>query len=161
LELKIDGIKVRYIVAGEGKDILLLHGWGGSIESFLPVFNSLKKYTELNPSFKYRIWSMDLPGFGQSDVPPQNWGSFEYAEFVKKFLDNFTIDKIILIGHSFGGRISIILASKYKTLVDKLILIDSAGIIPKRTIKYYTKVYSYKIVKNILKTFINLGKKER
>lgn len=154
MEVNIKGLKIRYIVEGEGKDILLLHGWGGSIESFLPVFNSLKNYIGEKGNFNYRIWCLDLPGFGKSQIPSDNWGSYEYANFVKSFLDHFNIKKVILIGHSFGGRLSIILGAKYVDLVEKIILIDSAGIIPKRGLDYYIKVCLYKILKSFFLFFI-------
>lgn len=161
MEAIIRNLKIRYMVKGEGKNILLLHGWGGSIESFLPVFNSLYIYSKYNINFKYKIWIMDLPGFGSSQIPPDIWGSYDYAEFVKDFLLHFKIDKVVLIGHSFGGRLSIILAAKYKNLVEKIVLIDSAGLIPKRGIRYYFKVYLYKFFKFIFKKLFKDDEKIR
>ena len=75
---------------------------------------------------------------------------------VEKFCKKLNIENPILIGHSFGGRISILFSSRNQT--NKVMLVDSAGIVPKRTLKYHIKVRSYKIYKKLLPLFV--GKKE-
>lgn len=137
---------------GIGNTVLLLHGWGGSIQTMLPIANMLKD--------KCRVITLDLPGFGESDVPETPWNSYDYAECIKKFINLLNLDKIVLFGHSHGGRISIILSSKFN-FVNKLILIDSAGIIPKRKLKYYIKVYSFKLLKKIYIAFSFGNSKEQ
>lgn len=144
MHINIDGLNINYIDEGTGNAVLLLHGWGGSIQTMKPIINILNG--------KCRVIALDLPGFGQSDMPDQPWNSFDYAECIKKFIDKLAVNNLILFGHSHGGRISIILASKYN-FVKKLILIDSAGIIPKRKLKYYLKIYSFKLMKKIYVTF--------
>ena len=62
-----------------------------------------------------------------------------------------------MLGHSFGGRVGILYSSRHHD-VDKLILVDAAGIKPKRSAKYYLKVYSFKLMKRWL--YLTLGKKE-
>ena len=74
-----------------------------------------------------------------------------YARIVKKFLESMDVKKAVFIGHSFGGKLSIIFGSKYPECVEKIVLIDSAGLIPKRGIKYYFKVYSFKTLRFIYK----------
>lgn len=140
MQIEIDGLKINYIDEGIGITILLLHGWGGSIETMLPIHNFLKQ--------KCRVIVPDLPGFGMSDKPPYPYNSYDYAKIIDKFIEKLELNNIILFGHSHGGRISIILSSE-KSYVKKLILIDSAGIIPKRSFKYYFKVYSFKLMKKI------------
>ncbi len=140
MKIDIDGININYIDEGEGKTVLLLHGWGCSIQTMMPVFNILKD--------KFRVIIVDLPGFGESDIPKIPWDSYDYAESIYKFIEKLNINVSIIFGHSHGGRISIILSSKYN-IPDKLILIDSAGIIPKRSAKYYIKVYWFKFLKRI------------
>jgi pimeloyl-ACP methyl ester carboxylesterase len=110
----------------------------------LPIFNILKD--------KFRVVTLDLPGFGKSDIPKEPWDSYDYAECINKFIEKMNLNEIILFGHSHGGRVAIILASKYN-FVKKLILIDSAGIIPKRKAKYYIKVYWFKMLK---KTYLSV-----
>ena len=135
----INNLNVSYQVAGKGDVVLLLHGWGGEAASFQPVFEWLAQ--------SHKVYALDLPGFGKSQVPPTAWDSSDYARFVTAFLEKFSIPKAHLIGHSFGGRISIILSAEHPEKVDKLILVDSAGIRPRRTAKYYFRVGIAKIGK--------------
>jgi len=153
LQINIDRLNINYIDEGNGRNVLLLHGWGANIQTMMPIFNILKD--------KCRVVALDLPGFGESDIPDKPWDSFDYAEFIKKFIDKIGIKDIILFGHSHGGRISIILSSKYDNLIKKLILIDSAGLIPKRQLKYYFKVYSFKFLKLMYTTFSTGDSKDK
>lgn len=141
--INIQGLDLNYIVEGEGTPIVILHGWGCNIDTVRPIINILNE--------KYKVYSLDLPGFGESQEPSDVIGSFEYAEIVREFLNKMNINKATFIGHSFGGKISIIMGSKYPELVDKIVLIDSAGLIPKRGPKYYIKVYSFKTLRYIYK----------
>ena len=131
-QLILNNLKISYQVAGNGKVVLLLHGWGGEAASFQPVFEWLAQ--------SHKVYALDLPGFGKSQMPPTAWSTSDYAQFVAAFLEKIDIPKTHLIGHSFGGRISIILSAEYPEKVDKLILVDSAGIKPPRTMKYYFRV---------------------
>ena len=137
----IDGININYEVFGEGKDVLVLHGWGAEIRAIKPVADAL--------SAKFKVWLLDLPGHGESDLPPEDWDVYSYADFVKKVTDELGIINPILIGHSFGGRLSIILAAKKLLNPPKIMLVDSAGIKPKRGMDYYLKVYTYKMMKRV------------
>lgn len=139
--LKIENMDIFYKIAGKGKKVILLHGWGGNSNSFLPVFNYL--------STKYCVYSIDFPGFGQSTVPDRPIGVGEYKSILLKFLDALNIDKACLVGHSFGGRVSIMLAAEHPERVDKVVLVDSAGILPKRAFKYYFRVYKFKLMKKL------------
>ena len=153
MKINIDDLSINYLQSGSGQDVLLLHGWGCSIETMMPIFNILKD--------DFRVTVIDLPGFGDSSIPQKVFNSFDYADAIKKFIDALSLSNIILFGHSHGGRISIILASSYKNLINKLILIDSSGIIPKRTINYYVKVYSFKVLKKIYLFFVPKNRKEQ
>ena len=140
---EINGLNINYIIEGEGKPIIVLHGWGANINTVLSIVNALKD--------RYKVYAIDLPGFGKSQEPQEVIGSFEYAEIICKFMEKEKIEKASFIGHSFGGKLSIILGSKYPELVNKIVLIDSAGLIPKRGPKYYIKVYSFKALRFIYK----------
>lgn len=140
---EINGLNINYIIEGEGKPIIVLHGWGANINTVLSIVNALKD--------RYKVYAIDLPGFGKSQEPQEVIGSFEYAEIISKFMEKEKIEKASFIGHSFGGKLSIILGSKYPELVNKIVLIDSAGLIPKRGPKYYIKVYSFKALRFIYK----------
>jgi pimeloyl-ACP methyl ester carboxylesterase len=119
-QIVIEGLLTNYQVFGDAKEtFLILPGWRRSIEEWVPVAKSL--------SDKYKVILLDLPGFGLTALSKSTFGVFEYADFVRQFLDKLKIDKCVLLGHSFGGRLGIVLASKGR-IVDKLILVDSAGI---------------------------------
>lgn len=112
----IKGVDINYIDYGEGKKtIVLLHGWGQNIDMMKPVGDQLQK--------KYRIVILDLPGFGQTDEPNDVWTMYDYAAAVNLFLKELKIKNPILVGHSFGGKISLIYASNYD--VEKLVLFGS------------------------------------
>ncbi len=114
---KYKGIKVNYKDFGQ-KDkspIVYLHGWGQNIAMMEPI---AKPFTET-----HRLVILDLPGFGNSDEPEEAWDLEEYVNMLKALLDYLGIKKPNLIGHSFGGKISILYASKYDT--ERLILLSS------------------------------------
>jgi pimeloyl-ACP methyl ester carboxylesterase len=124
--LEIDGLRVRYRLDGEGPSVCLLHGWGGAIESWTPVYDELRR--------AYAVHAFDLPGFGESGLPPRPWGSADYAQLTLKAMDQLKVEKAHLIGHSFGGQVSIRLAATHPERVDKLVLVCSAGIRRRRTL---------------------------
>ncbi len=105
---KIKDININYIDYGEGKDtIVLLHGWGQNIEMMKPIGDKLSK--------NFRIIIVDLPGFGLSEEPKSIWSVYDYVEAIKDLLKELKVTNPIMIGHSFGGKISLAYASKYKT----------------------------------------------
>lgn len=140
--IDINHLKINYTESGQGNPVVLLHGWGGSVKSFEVVHNYLKNHC--------KVYSIDLPGFGQSEEPPFPWDLSNYSDLVEQFLTQLQITNPILIGHSFGGRIIIKLAGEKRFPMKKIILVDSAGVKPKRTFKYYYKVYTYKLIKKTL-----------
>lgn len=116
MKQSVKGVDINYIDYGEGENtVVLLHGWGQNIEMMKPVGDKLKKNN--------RIIIVDLPGFGESDEPKDIWTMYDYADCIKELLDILEIENPIMIGHSFGGKISLIYASRYTT--KKLILFGS------------------------------------
>ena len=112
----IKNVDINYIDSGEGDNtIVLLHGWGQNIQMMQPVGDRFKKNN--------RVIILDLPGFGQSEEPKEVWSLYDYVDCVHQLLDDLKIKNPVLIGHSFGGKISLIYASKYD--VKKLILFGS------------------------------------
>ena len=144
MEYKYKNIKVNINVQGEGDPILLLHGWGCSNEIFRDIQQVLSQ--------SYTTYNFDFPGFGASDEPETVWGTEEYTAMVEQFVKDNNINSPALIGHSFGGRISIIYASRNS--VSRVVLVDAAGIKPKRPFKYYWKVYTFKALKWLCNTFL-------
>jgi pimeloyl-ACP methyl ester carboxylesterase len=102
-------------------NILILHGWGKGAQPY----GALKHLLE---DRGYNVYLFDLPGFGQADPPPAVWNLDDYVEFIVNFLRTENLSKIIIIGHSFGGRIAIKLAYLYPDILDGLILMSAAGI---------------------------------
>lgn len=138
--IDIDNVNVHYKASGEGKDVLLLHGWGTNLDTFASVHSLLEK--------NFRVYSIDFPGFGESEEPKEPWDVGKYTEFLAKFIEKQGITNPILIGHSFGCRVITKYAHNHD--VHKIIFTGGAGIKPKRKLDYYIKVYTYKFVKKLL-----------
>src|SRR5690242_8775526 len=117
----IDGLTIANEVIGDGPPVLLLHGWMCRIENMQQVGQELAK-------LGYRVYIIDLPGFGRSTLPLDAWGVPEYARLVAHYLDHLNLKSVHLIGHSFGGRVSIVLGADYPDYVNKIVLADSAGV---------------------------------
>lgn len=128
----LDGMDIYYRQIGDqGMPIILLHGWGVSSGKYSVtaefLSQAIKKETQ--------IYIPDMPGFGKSDDPQSVWSVIDYAEFAKKFADHFSLKTCILIGHSFGGRVAIKLATMNPERIRVLILTGAAGIKKPLTIK--------------------------
>lgn len=139
MKKKIMNVNVNYTFSDIGADItmVLLHGWGQNIEMMNPIANKYLEY--------FNILILDLPGFGESDEPSEVWSVFDYVECVRTLIESLKIKKIILIGHSFGGKISLVYSSKYK--VEKMICLASPYC--KEIKKLPLKNRIYKKIKNI------------
>ena len=144
MQMTIEGLKINYIVRGEGRTVLLLHGWGACIGSFAPVTEELAHHR--------KVYALDFPGFGESDMPAEPMTVADYARFTAKFIEEADIRGTDVICHIFGGRVTIVLAATRPELVGRLIFTDAAGLRKKRTVRYYTKVYGYKLMKRCAKS---------
>ena len=144
LNITINNLNINYISEGEGEAIVLLHGWGSNITLFESMINVLKT--------KYRVIAPDMPGFGASDEPPCAWSVSDYVDFLVEFLDKLDIKKAAFLGHSFGGRVIIKLFENGNPPIEitKIILADSAGVKPKKTLKQKVKIKTYKMGKKVL-----------
>lgn len=138
--IKILGLNIHYTVQGEGAPLILMHGWGCNLTTLASV--------EKVAVETHKVINIDFPGFGLSQEPNQVWGVEEYTQLIEQLLKVENIETPSLLGHSFGGRVGILYASRNK--VDKLILVDAAGVKPRRSLKYYLKVYSYKLGKRVM-----------
>lgn len=117
----IDGLRTGSCVVGDGRPVVALHGWSGSVKSFWPVAERLAP-------LGYTVHLIDLPGFGQSDLPPQVWGVEDYQRFVLAYLDDRQIERAGILGHSFGGRVGLMLAAEHPERVTRMVLADAAGL---------------------------------
>lgn len=118
--MDVGGHEVRVLDAGRGRPVVILHGWGGRIESMTPVLTCL--------SVSFRVIAVDLPGFGDSPVPGEAWGTPDYAAFVRDLLVALGVDKAHFVGHSFGAKTSLCIAGTYPSLVDRLVVVGSSGL---------------------------------
>lgn len=116
----VGGHDVRVLRRGEGDPVVVLHGWGGRIESMAPVINCLRPALE--------VVAMDLPGFGESPAPRGVWGTADYAQFVVDVLGDLGIERAHFVGHSFGAKTSLYLAATHAEVVDKLVVVGSSGL---------------------------------
>ncbi|MFZ4828311.1 MAG: alpha/beta fold hydrolase [Phototrophicaceae bacterium] len=117
----LSGITTRYLVMGEGLDVILLHGWGANLNLMLPLAQQLQP-------LGYRTHLLDLPGFGESGLPPQAWSVHNYAQHVLAYMAHQNLERVHLFGHSFGGRISIVLGANHEHHIGKIVLCDAAGV---------------------------------
>lgn len=153
MQKEVMGTTINYAYQDKGKDITLvfLHGWGQNIEMMNPLS---ERYEEF-----YNTLVIDLPGFGKSAEPKEPWSVYEYSHAIKKLVDSLGIKKTILIGHSFGGKIALVYASKYKT--EKLVCFGSPYCkelkklpLKNRIYKRMKKIFFLKWLANLMKNFI-------
>jgi pimeloyl-ACP methyl ester carboxylesterase len=143
MQTVIDSILINYEILGaKNKNvILILHGWQNSLKNWENVAKNLSK--------NHLVILMDMPGFGNSSMPKNRvFDTYDYAEIVNKFIDKFELEKLTLIGHSFGGKTSVIAASN-NPKIKKLILVDSSGI-KEYSFMVSSKIFLSKLFKNIL-----------
>lgn len=141
MKITIKGKQVNYEVEGQGKEIILLPGWLCNYKALAPIANHLKQH--------FKVYSVDVVGFGESELPEQPLTTDDYGDWLKELIEQLHIKEPILIGHSHGGRMAINYAGRRLGNIKKMILIDAAGVKPKRKPAYYFKVYTYKFLKKI------------
>jgi pimeloyl-ACP methyl ester carboxylesterase len=116
---EVDGLRLQFRVRGlpSGEGLLMLHGWGQNSLSFMSAASALEQ--------KYRLLTPDLPGFGFSEAPKEAWGSAEYARVVASLPTAAGFESVNVLGHSFGGKVALALATAYPELVKKLVIVAS------------------------------------
>lgn len=151
MEITIDGIKVNYIDEGTGDTVVFLQGWGTNLDIYKKVIDKLKQNN--------RIVALDFPGFGKSPEPPFAWDVNDYTDFTIRFIEKLKLNNIVLMGHSFGGRVTIRLMNKKnkKFKVKKIVLLDSAGIKAKVSTKKKVRQVWFKTCKKFFGS--SVGKK--
>lgn len=148
----IEGLRVAYSESGpaDAPKVLLMHGWGCDHTTLASIQRQLEG--------RLHVYSIDFPGFGESQEPPAVWGVEDYTRLTEKFIAAMGSDIGILLGHSFGGRVGILLSSRNP--IRKLVLVDAAGVKPRRSLLYYYKVYSYKLAKRLYRLVLGAKKAE-
>lgn len=152
-EITLEGLRFHYTDSVDGdKTIILMHGWGCN-------HTTLASIERIALSCGYRVINVDFPGFGDSQEPTEVWGVEMYTRGIEQLVKELGINAPTLLGHSFGGRVGILYASRNN--VDKMVLVDAAGIKPSRSFKYYRNVYTFKAIKRLMYLFYGKETAER
>lgn len=131
MKINVKDVELNYIQYGEGKDIILLHGWGQNIQMMRPIGDGL--------SNRFKITILDLPGFkGETKEPPYAWTLEDYSLMLEEFIEKLNIKKPIIIGHSFGGRLAIKYAANH--VIEKIVLFGSPVQVDKKKDNLKVKV---------------------
>lgn len=144
IDFKGEELSLNVSDTGSGDAVLILHGWGTNMNVYKSIIDYLTPYK--------RVISYDIPGFGESAAPSYAFSTDDYADLALCVLRNLGVDRVTLMGHSHGGRTILNLASRKDpgVTIDKIILIDSAGIVPVKTFMQKLKIKKYKMGKAIL-----------
>lgn len=146
MNITIDGYNISYKITGpaDAPVLVVLQGWGTELSLYDSVAAAVNDV--------YRVVQFDLPGFGASDEPKEPWNVDAYADFFCSFMEALGIKKAVLLGHSYGGRVIIKLAARDSLPfeIEKIVLVDSAGVMPERTASQKFKVKLYKIKRTFL-----------
>lgn len=161
----ISNLRIHYHVEGRGPDVLLLHGWS----------SSRRMWQHLTPALArtHRCWSLDLPGFGDSDKPADGWYSIpKFTASVRYFMESMGLEHASVVGHSMGGMIALDLAAVSPERVARLVVINPvvtgraylrafATLRPRASLLQHTHEWSrrliHPVVRHPLSTTLNRG----
>jgi 4,5:9,10-diseco-3-hydroxy-5,9,17-trioxoandrosta-1(10),2-diene-4-oate hydrolase len=118
--VRVGGINTHYVVAGDGRPLLLFHGLGASVVTWRDNIGPLSK--------AFRVYAVDLPGHGDSDKPDIDYATDTMVQFVKDFIESLNLERPAIIGSSVGGALALMTALRHPDLVSGLVLVDSASL---------------------------------
>jgi len=127
MKVIVRNLATEYKDEGLGPVLLLLHGWQDSLRTFDGLVDILKG--------RYRVIRLDMPGFGQTEVPKTAWELKDYVDFVTAFIKKLDVDVSYIAGHSFGGRVAIKGIATGIFTPKKVVLIDTAGFVKSRSVQ--------------------------
>lgn len=141
MEMVIKNLKIEYTKQGkeDGIPVLLLHGWGSSFDVYKGIMASL--------SDRCCLVALNFPGCANSEIMKNPWNLDDYCDLVVEFIEKVGLKNPILIGHSHGGRVILKLAATKRVNPPKIVLLDSAGLIPKKSFKQKFRAKSFKTIK--------------
>ena len=142
MNITVDGLNIEYTEKGAGIPVLLLHGWNSSFEVYGGIISALCD--------RCRLVAVNFPGCGGSDTMKEPWALNDYCDFVLKFMKAVDLQNPIMIGHSHGGRVILKMAATGMVSPPKIVLLDSAGLIPKKSAKQKIRAKSFKAIKRVL-----------
>lgn len=142
MEAEVNGVRLHYELAGNGeKRIVLLHGWGCDGSLMAPVARAL--------TGDARVLTVDFPAHGKSGRPPQPWGVPDFAACLRELLLRLDFLPCGVVAHSFGGRVTILLAAEHPEMFTRLVLTGAAGIRPKPTEAARKRSETYRKLKGL------------
>lgn len=141
MEMVVKNLKIEYTKQGkeDGIPVLLLHGWGSSFDVYKGIMSAL--------SDRCYLVALNFPGCANSETMPEPWNLDDYCDLVVEFIEKAGLHNPILIGHSHGGRVILKLAATKRVNPPKIVLLDSAGLIPKKSFKQKFRLKSFKTIK--------------
>ena len=150
MRIEIDGLDVFYMDQGPERPgafdetVMLLHGWGASSSLYRSIIDRL--------SVRRRVIAPDFPGFGETAEPDRPWEVRDFADFTLKLIDRLGVEKVMLLGHSHGGRVALDIAARDELpfTLTRMVLMDAAGILPRKTLRQKLRQRQYKIARTIL-----------
>lgn len=142
MTVEVKGIKLNYEICGQGEDILFLHGWGASLDSFRRMIIPLSQ--------NFRCISLDFPGCGKSDLPKEALTPDDYCQITKEFMDKIGLENPIMIGHSNGGRTILNMCADGYCSPKKIVLFGAAGVKLKKTFKQRLRQTAFKTARHAL-----------
>jgi pimeloyl-ACP methyl ester carboxylesterase len=140
--VKVGTINTRYWAeGGQGSTVILIHGLGGYVETWLPSFEVL--------AAQHRVYAVDLLGHGRTDKPLNvSYKIADMAQFVRNFMAELEIEHAHVVGHSLGGWIGTRIALRYPEVVEKLVLVASAGL--GKEVPFFLRMISVPILGEML-----------
>lgn len=129
---------LSYLREGTGRDLVFLHGYLASKESFYPQISYFSRH--------FRVTAPDFPGMGEAEPLASPWSVGDYADWTERALKELGVRDAFVVAHSFGGRVAIKMLSRGYPFRGA-VLTGCAGIVPKRGIAYKLRVKTYKLVK--------------
>lgn len=127
------------------KTLVFLHGWGVNSQLWFKIAPALIKKN-------YSLYFIDLPGFGQSQTPPESFDLDQYKSVVEKFISNLRLKNVVMIGHSFGGSIAIKISIGNPSYLEKLVLVNAAGVRHTSALKRIRSIFA-----NVARPFFSLS----
>jgi len=120
MQIVVRGLLTTYVRSGQGKTVILLHGWGDRARGFAAIQSAL--------AASYDVIAPDLPGFGGTQPPPSAWGLDDYARFVAELAEKLELRLYAVVGHSNGGAIAVRGFGRGALTAERLVLLASSGI---------------------------------
>lgn len=142
MNINISGLNIEYTEKGSGTPVLLLHGWGSSFDVYKGIISAFEN--------RCRLVALNFPGCGNSETMAEPWNIDDYCNLVLEFMKAVNLENPIMIGHSHGGRVILKMAAEGLVCPPKIVLLDSAGLIPEKTAKQKLRAKSFKAIKKVL-----------